>query len=133
MAPKFCCQCAKKPTRTRIINPATAVCNECSDIGAHSDNLIGAAAAAPDISDDTALSDIRFGDLKKWLHYELHTNIKQIVKDELKTELGEIKKNVSDLKGDVKKNKDLSEGNSSRIDKVNAEVQSMIQQNKDDT
>ena len=37
------------------------------------------------------------------------------------------------LTGDVKKNKDLSEGNSSRIDKVNAEVQSMMQQNKDDT
>ena len=89
--PKCCCQCSRKPTKNRSINPNTAVCNECSGGDENTTIQSESEAAAVDIDDEAALGEIRFGDLKKWLHYELHTNIKQIVKDELKAELGEIR------------------------------------------
>ena len=116
LPPKCCCQCAKKPTRNRIINPNTKVCNECE--GGDGNEALQSDTADVEIDDNATLGETRFGDLKQWLRNELHTSIKQIVKEELKTELAEIRKNASDLKGEVKKNHDLAQGNSSRIDKM---------------
>ena len=128
---KCCCQCAKKPTRNRIINPHTKVCNECA--GGDENEPPQREAAAVEIDDNATLGETRFRDLKEWLQNELHTSIKQIVKEELKTELAEIRKNVSDLKGETKKNHDLAQGNSSRIDKLDTDMQQVKRQSIDDS
>ena len=135
MAPKFCCQCGKKPTRNRSLDPSTALCSACAtgaDIGnstlegdGHEDSSL--------ITDDTTLSEVRFGDLKLWLQNELHTNIKQIVKEELKTEVEGIKRNFSALKSDVENNKTSTASNTSRLERLDTDITTLKESVKEDS
>ena len=132
MAPKFCSLCGKKPTKNRILDPTTATCTDCSKNDPEA--TTGAAAAAPDpdaeapdINDDTALSDIRFGDLKTWLRGELRSSIKQIVKEEMKTELVSVRKSISDVKTLADENKQSTAANSTRLDAISENIKTMEQ------
>ena len=112
--------CAKRPTKNRTIDQRTAICSECSETGNVTSGS-NSGASNPGISDDTALSDIPFGELKNWLQDELRTNIKQIVKQELDS----IKKNVSEIKSQVDKNTQSVSGNSAKIDALEGKVNTL--------
>ena len=88
-------------------------------------------ADASDIQDDTALSEIKFGDLKTWFRGELRSSIKEIVKEELKTELDSMKKNVEDVKSLADQNKQSTVANSTRLDKISDDVKTLSQEHKE--
>ena len=134
MAPKFCCNCSKKATRTRTIDPTTAVCNEClanNNMASGGDEAPGTGDDYSTISDDTVLSDIRFGDLKNWFRHELRSNVKQIVKEELKTELDAVRKTVKDVTAVANQNKQSIGANVKKIDSITDKFNTLDKDHKE--
>ena len=134
MAPKFCCNCGKKPTKSRSVDATTATCSDClknvSDTTATASSQ-DADLDTPEINDDTALSEIRFGELKSWFRGELRDSIRQIVKEEMKSELDSIKKNLGEVKKLADENKQSTSGNSKRIETVSDSVKTLEQGQKE--
>ena len=98
----FCTECGAKSTRDNRLKDS--ICSTCRR-KKNAEDSHEEATEEPEISDDTPLSEIRFGDLKKYFKSELRVEIKEIVKEELAAQLGSTKKDVTTLKTDVNKNK----------------------------
>ena len=85
-----------------------------------------------EIDDDTPLSEIRFGDLKKYFKSEFRSEIRDIVKEELAAQLGNTKKDVTQLKTDVSKNKQSVAACSTNIANVQEDVRKIQEERKEE-
>ena len=74
----------------------------------------------------------RFGDLKNWFKTELRGSIKEIVKEELTTQLGQIKKEVNDVKKESEKMKQSVASNSTKIANLEEEVKVLKEVKKEE-
>ena len=135
MAPIFCCVCGKKPSRNRTLDPSTAVCSVCSSgensQGITTPNGDAATAIDPEVNDDVVLSELTFGDLKNWFRGEVRSTIKDIMKEELKTELDNVKKNISDTKALADKNSQTTAANTTKIEKLSGNFKALEKEQKD--
>ena len=89
-----------------------------------------ATAIEPEVNDDVVLSELTFGDLKNWFRGEVRATIKDIMKDELKTEL-DVKKDNSDTKALAEKNSQTTAANTTKIEKLFGNFKSLEKEQKD--
>ena len=113
----FCCQCAKKATKTRIIDNTTKICSSCSSPAASEPapgtprtramSDTGAMSATTDeadqvvIDDSTMMSNVSFGMFKVWISNQ----IRSIIQDEMtkvNEHLARLDKDVKTLQNDSK-------------------------------
>ena len=127
----FCTECGVKSSRDNRLKDS--ICNTCRSKKNAEDPQTGHESGEEyDISDDTPLSEIRFGDLKKYFKSELRTEIRDIVKEELAAQLGSTKKDVTQLKTEVNKNKQSLASCSTNISNLQEDVKKIQEERKEE-
>ena len=105
MPSKFCSNCGKKSTKSRLIDDKTATCSECrseivssNGMNDYIDSHASIMAEPPTVNDDETLTNITFGTLKSWLTLTYAQHVAEIDK-RLTKEITDIKKDLEDTKG----------------------------------
>ena len=116
----FCTQCGEKSTMQNRLKDN--VCRACRDKG---DDGVEESDVDVNIDEDTTMNEIRFGDLKNWFKTELRSSIKDIVKQEMTTQLDEIKKEIKEVKKVSHETEKTAASNSTKVANLEEELKTL--------
>ena len=85
------------------------------------------------IADDATMNEIRFCDLKNWFQNELRGSIKDIVKQEMTTQLAGLKKEISDVKKVSNEAKETATSNVTKVMNLEKELKAMKDAQKEES
>ena len=103
----FCVECGKKANRNRIIDPVSNLCADCSSkVALNSTHAISTITIDNVVIDESrSIGDLNIGEFKSWLESTLSNQIRNIVKDEVSSQIHVIKQKVDLLNKDNERTK----------------------------